>query len=191
LILPPSKVSAVIFPATLALPLSRVDEYVSVDVSLLFQLIELFVVTGLLFLARSAHVSGEVPTDDVVVGELLVMPGTLLFLQPERLVVTVSVCMWGVLLTPGEIVAEPEMVHEIVGFDPATAGPAAARSVMGLMAPITNRTVPSRVFTEITFLVCNATSRVKCRCPPSPDCPRPHEQGDALFPPGTAKDRHP
>jgi hypothetical protein len=156
--LPLSKVPLVIFPLTLPLPLSRVVEYVSFDVVLLFQLIELFVVTGLLFSARLAQVSVEVPVDDVVVGELLVIPATLLFVQPERLVVTVSVCICGVLLTPGEIVAEPEMVHEIAGFDPATAGPAAARRVMGLMAAATNRTVPSRVFTEITFLVCNATS---------------------------------
>jgi hypothetical protein len=171
-------------PLTLALPAFRVVEYVSVDVSPLFQLIELFVVTGLLFLARSAQVSVVVPVDDVVVGELLVIPATLLFVQPERLVVTVSVCMAGVLLTPGEIVAVPVRVHEIVGFDPAAAGPAAARRVMGLMAAIANMTVPSRLFTEITFLVCNATSRVKRRCPPSPDCPPPARAGQCFLAPG-------
>src|SRR5271154_6780035 len=123
-------------PLTLAVPAFRVDEYVSVDEVLGIQLIELFVVTGALFLARSAQTSGVVPVDDVVVLELPVIPGTLLFVQPERWVVTVSVCMFCVLLTPGEIVAVPEIVHEIVGFDPATAGPVAARRVMGLMAAI-------------------------------------------------------
>jgi hypothetical protein len=81
------------------------------------------------------------------------------------------------------------MVQEMVGFDPATAGPVTARRVMGLMAAIATRTVPSRVFTEITFLVCNVTSRVKCRCPPSPDCPRPLERGVAFFPRGTSEYR--
>jgi len=178
-------------PVTVALPASRVDEYVSVDVSWLFQLIELFVVTGALFLARSAQSSVVVPVDDVMVLELLVIPGTLLFLQPERWVVTVSVCNCGELLTPGEIVALPEMVHEIVGFDPATAGPVAARRVMGLMAAIANMTVPSRVFTEITFLVCNATSRVKRRCPPSPDCSPPARAGRCFSSPGDRQHRSP
>lgn len=154
--MPSRKVPPVMLPVTVALPASSVDVYVSVDVSPLFQLIELFVVTGALSVVRSAQSSGVVPVDDVVVLELLVIPGTLLFLHFERWVVTVSVCICSVLVTPGEIVAVPEILHETAGFDPATAGPAAATRVMGLMAATANRTVPRRVFKEITFLVCNA-----------------------------------
>lgn len=131
----------------------------------LFQSMVFTVFTGALFLARSAQVSAFLPVDTVVFEPLLVIPATLLCVQPDKLVVTVRVCLAGVLLTPGEIVAVPVRVQVMDGFGlAAAAGPAASVAETGTIAATTTRAETRRILTGKTPLAMHFTPRLKCQC---------------------------
>ena len=126
---------------------------------------------------------GFLPVDVVVeLPELAVMPGTLLPVHDDRLVVTESVCTWSVVLRPGVTVATPVNSQVRAGFTLgaffATVGPAPIIVAVLMSSAATTTSDPRRAFMD--------TPRFRA-CPPAADQASADMDAVARGPPGPAE----